>query len=298
MRAYWLVYISYATLSGLPINPLVISGGAHFESNRIDAANGTVIHWDDFSIEEGERLEFVLPEKESMVLNRVIGVVPSRLMGALDSNGRIVLVNPHGILIGKNGSINTNAFIASSLDVIDRVFIDSGQIAGRNISRGIIVNQGVIRSDTVCLAGFEIQNPGRIESKETALVGAQQCSIGLGPMGIRTKWNGQLNTQSSGFLEPFSNSSTVDFQNDFNVGFDGIQSRNMSMPTVIQNGKIVGSKVLCLADALEISGEIAGKEVFLGGDFEGKSEYWESAKVVRIDGRVNADGIKGGRVVA
>jgi large exoprotein involved in heme utilization and adhesion len=46
-------------------------------------------------------------------------------LGKIESNGRIYLINPNGIVIGKEGVINTASFFASSMDIPDDQFLNS-----------------------------------------------------------------------------------------------------------------------------------------------------------------------------
>ena len=82
-----------------------------------------IINWQDFSIAANERTQFVQPSSKSCVLNRVVGSELSSIFGSLDANGRVYLINQNGILIGKEGSVNTNGFLASALNISDQDFL-------------------------------------------------------------------------------------------------------------------------------------------------------------------------------
>ena len=77
-------------------------------------AENAVIDWQDFSVQLGELTRFVQPGANAAVLNRVLGGNPSQLLGSLQANGQIYLVNPNGILVGSQGSIDSQSFIASN----------------------------------------------------------------------------------------------------------------------------------------------------------------------------------------
>lgn len=252
------------SLAALPKGSVVISGKAEITPAKIEAEDRTVIHWSDFSIEEGERFEFSLPNSDSAVLNRVVEMVPSRLMGLLESNGRVILINPQGILVGKSGLINTGAFIASSLDLLDRTFVERGFLEGTSNARGSVINLGSIASREVCLAGFTVENEGKIEADRAALAGTTGIGMQLNPLKIQT-WDSQ----------------TIE-----------------NLPTLLQKGFILADDVLCLAGSIDMPGEIEGKEVRIGGDFRGGNEMWKNARIVRIDGSIRADGDQGGKVIA
>ncbi|MDP3715662.1 MAG: filamentous hemagglutinin N-terminal domain-containing protein, partial [Burkholderiales bacterium] len=83
-----------------PTAPHVAAGSASFQTSggtlTVTNAPGTIINWQSFSIGAGELTRFQQQSALSAVLNRVTGTDPSSILGALTSNGRVFLVNPHG----------------------------------------------------------------------------------------------------------------------------------------------------------------------------------------------------------
>ena len=73
-----------------------------------------IIEWQDFSIKKGKSVTFLQPSKTSATLNRVKGDFTSRIAGQITATGQVFLVNPNGILITKDGTINTQGFVAST----------------------------------------------------------------------------------------------------------------------------------------------------------------------------------------
>lgn len=110
-----------AFLFCLPTGPDVQIGRAEIEftngNMHVDATDQTTIHWDCFSIEEHEAVDFSLPGSDSLLINRVVGPDASQILGKMHSNGKIVLINPQGILFGQNSQINTQSLTASTLDL-------------------------------------------------------------------------------------------------------------------------------------------------------------------------------------
>ena len=53
-----------------------------------------IIDWRDFSISADHNVEFVQPDMESVILNRVYGGEPSKIYGGMSANGTVMLVNP------------------------------------------------------------------------------------------------------------------------------------------------------------------------------------------------------------
>ena len=86
----------------------VVSGAARFDRQpgRLTINQGSdrlIINWRDFSIAAGETTKFVQPSAHSAALNRVMSGNPSRIFGNLEANGKVFLINPNGVLVGKGG---------------------------------------------------------------------------------------------------------------------------------------------------------------------------------------------------
>ncbi|MGB5396892.1 MAG: filamentous hemagglutinin N-terminal domain-containing protein, partial [Gammaproteobacteria bacterium] len=104
-----------------PTGATVVNGSATFSqpnSSTLAITNspGAIINWQQFNIGANEVTRFIQQNASSAVLNRVTGLSPSEIFGALNSNGRVFLVNGNGIVFGPNATINTSGFIASTLN--------------------------------------------------------------------------------------------------------------------------------------------------------------------------------------
>ena len=84
---------------------------------------GSIINWQSFSIAPGELTRFVQQNASSSVLNRITGQNPSQILGALQSNGKVFLINPNGIVFGANSRVDVNGLVASSLNLTDADFL-------------------------------------------------------------------------------------------------------------------------------------------------------------------------------
>ena len=55
------------------------------------------MNWNTFNVGTGERAQFVQPNSSSTILNRVTGGLgPSQILGSIDANGRVFIVNRDG----------------------------------------------------------------------------------------------------------------------------------------------------------------------------------------------------------
>ncbi|MEZ0298983.1 MAG: MBG domain-containing protein [Candidatus Methylacidiphilales bacterium] len=136
-----------------------------------------VVNWRDFSIAKGETTTFVQPGRSSATLNRVTGGNASQIYGSLNANGRVYLVNPNGVVIGKTGRVNTGGgFTASSLDVTDAQFMNGKSMNFKGDSTAKVVNYGKIKATDgdITLIARQVENHGRI----TARNGRAQLAAG------------------------------------------------------------------------------------------------------------------------
>ncbi|RYG17752.1 MAG: filamentous hemagglutinin N-terminal domain-containing protein [Caulobacteraceae bacterium] len=94
-----------ATAQTLPTGGTVVGGAATVVTtgNTMTVNQSTrnvILNWNSFSIGSGSTVNFVQPDASSVALNRVLGADPSVIMGNLNSNGQVFLINPNGILFG------------------------------------------------------------------------------------------------------------------------------------------------------------------------------------------------------
>ncbi len=85
-----------------------------------------VLNWNTFNVSENAAVNFVQKNTNSVALNRVFSATPSKVLGNVSANGQIYLINPSGILFGKNAKINVGGLVASTLNVDTNTFINSG----------------------------------------------------------------------------------------------------------------------------------------------------------------------------
>ena len=82
-------------------SPTVVNGQATFDRSgnvyTITNTPGAIIQWQGFSVGAGEITRFLQQSASSAVLNRITGQEPSQILGALESNGRVFLINPNGV---------------------------------------------------------------------------------------------------------------------------------------------------------------------------------------------------------
>ena len=112
-----------------PTGAQVANGQAAFQTqgSKLTVTNtpGAIINWQSFSIDANQSTYFQQQSAASTVLNRVQVQNPglkSQIDGALGSNGRVFLINPNGIVFGAGSVIDTQGFVASTLNLNDADF--------------------------------------------------------------------------------------------------------------------------------------------------------------------------------
>lgn len=167
--------------------------------NILQGSDKAIVNWQSFNIGAGARVNVQQPSATSVLLNRVVGGQASAILGQLNANGRVVLVNPNGVFFGKDASVSATSFTASSLGLSDESFLSGEMRFEAQGAGGEVRNQGLIstRGGYVALLGATVNNEGRIETQGgAALLGAAQAiRVPLGGSGrIKLELTaGQLN---------------------------------------------------------------------------------------------------------
>ncbi len=73
---------------------------------RINVSQNTFIDWHSFNINAGETTTFSQPNSHSVVWNKISSGNPSQILGNLNANGFVVLMNQNGFYFGKDSVIN------------------------------------------------------------------------------------------------------------------------------------------------------------------------------------------------
>ena len=87
-----------------------------------------ILQWNSFNIGANEKTQFIQPNNQSVVLNRVIPLQgglqeASQIYGSLTSNGQIILINGAGIHFGPGSTVNVGGLIASTADMSNANFL-------------------------------------------------------------------------------------------------------------------------------------------------------------------------------
>ncbi|CAH2032634.1 two-partner secretion domain-containing protein [Trichlorobacter ammonificans] len=307
---------SAGTVYALPTSPTVVSGTAGIVSSggtmTITNSANAIINWQGFSIGQGETARFIQPSALSAVLNRVTGGDPSKILGALQSNGKVLLINPNGILFGPNSRVDVNGLIASTLTITNEDFLagrmkfSAGPTAGKVENRGSIAtpsgggvyliapaveNSGVITApngDVLLAAGKEVLLVDR-RSPEIAVVvtapAGESLNLGtivadagrIGMYGSVVRQKGRIS----------ANSAVQDAQGRIFLKSSGETTvASGSVTSADGSGTASGGKVIVWSDgATVVDGTISakgGEQGGNGGFVETSGTYLKVADTARI----------------
>ena len=156
-----------------PEGGAVVAGGATISSAGAtttiqQSTDRAVIHWQGFSIAPGETTSFVQPAASSVVLNRVTSGNASQLMGTLQANGQVYLLNPNGIFIGNGAVIDVGSFLATTHHTDEDAFMRGGELTFTGPSTAGIRNEGKVRANggDVYLLARKVENEGEIVAED------------------------------------------------------------------------------------------------------------------------------------
>lgn len=143
-----------------------------------------IIDWQKFGIGAGESVRFLQPSQMSVILNRVVGQDPSKILGQLSANGNVFLINPNGILFGPNSVVNVGGLVASTLQISNEDFLSGNYRFSQDASKALasVINQGKI---TITDGGYAllvapmVSNEGVIVANlgSVSMLGTQRATL-------------------------------------------------------------------------------------------------------------------------
>ena len=140
------------------------------------ATQKIAINWSGFDIASTETVNFIQPDASSIALNRVLGLNPTSILGNLNANGQVFVLNPNGILFGSTAQVNVGGLVASTLSLSDADFMAGNYGFNNSGSAGSVINQGAltaVQGGYIALLAPEVRNEGIITATlGTALLGA------------------------------------------------------------------------------------------------------------------------------
>ena len=171
-----------------PLDGKITSGSGKISqsgsnSTILQNSQRMAVDWSSFSIRPNETVNFIQPNAQAIALNRVTGREASSILGRINANGNVFILNPNGVLFGAGAQVSVGGLLASTLNMGNADF-EAGQFRLTGTSTAGIVNQGSITVSSggkVALVGATVSNAGLINAPEgsVALVAANGVHLAL-----------------------------------------------------------------------------------------------------------------------
>ena len=144
-----------------PEGGVVVGGNAQISAagnvtTISQTSDRVAIDWSSFDISKNETVTFAQPGVNSAALNRVIGNTASQLLGNLNANGHIYIVNPNGVNIGSSATMNVGGLVVTTANITPAIFMTAPQLSADIVIAGSIQltsnNAGIVVSGKITAA--------------------------------------------------------------------------------------------------------------------------------------------------
>ena len=295
----------------LPTGYQSVSGNIEFNQtantlNVSTGANNSIANYQSFNVGQNATVNFNLPSSQSAILNRVTGGIGSEIFGSINSNGKVFLVNPSGILFGSTAQVNVGSLVTSTLNINNQDFLNKNYnfTQNGNTPAGIVNNGSLVAHDgSVVLLGGAIQNTGNIQASN----GSIQMAVGKSAtitmedgVNVDIQINEALEDKVNGVQSAISNSGSlsanvIKAQASLNNAIydQAINNSGLIEATgLINNGgviELIGQSTDKTANVINTGNLIANNEAGKGGTIKVLGD-----NIGILSGKIEASGKTGG----
>lgn len=320
-------------VAGVVAGDLAVKDLSSTHTQYTHTANVNIVDFYKFGVEKGHQLDVVMPDA-GRALYRVIGDSRSEIMGTLNSNGSLFLINQNGILFGHGAEVNVGNIVASSLDISNDDFIKGKYNFAVGSIVGNVENYGVIKAKNegyIVLLGKTVDNSGTLVASNGSVVlgSAQQATLDFFGNGlVKTKLSGgalEATIKNSGSI--YADGGFVQMATNARASAINISGIVEANQLVERNGvirleggdnakvevsgrliakglnttggtiEVTGEQVALMNGAvLDASGDKGGGKVLVGGDYQGKNDAVYNARTTYVasGATIKADAIQEG----
>lgn len=178
-----------------PAGGTVVGGSGTIQQSGLDTTvtqttDRMAIDWESFNVAADERVAFVQPDVSAIALNRILDASGSQILGRIDANGQVILMNPNGVFFGANATVNVGGLVATGLSINTSDFMN-GDLLLQAVegTAGTVINRGLINAATggnVALIGKQVTNSGLISAQlgHVALASGSQAVVTFDDQGL------------------------------------------------------------------------------------------------------------------
>ena len=125
-------------------------------------ALNNVINWQDYSVKQGELVQYDGGAKTNNYLNIVTGANTSNINGKIEGGNNVYIVNPNGVIFGKSAEVNAGNLYVSTQDTgtLNRAAFEASGTSPLDTTAALkadVVNMGKINATNVEVHGSHIR---------------------------------------------------------------------------------------------------------------------------------------------
>lgn len=313
------VFADTNEIAGVVAGDLTINNISSTHTQYIHTANVNIVDFYKFGVMKGNQLDVIMPDA-GRALYRVIGNSSSEIMGTLNTNGSLFLINQNGILFGNGAEVNVGNIVASTLNISNEAFLNGTYQFNAGSIIGNIENRGVIKAKNegyIVLLGNTVDNSGTlVASNGSVVLGSAQAAtldfFGNGLVNVKLSGDAlEASVKNSGAI--YADGGLVQMATNARsaaINISGIVEANQLVNrdgvirleggdnakvqvsgTLIAKGEnttggtieVTGEQVALMSGALlDASGDTGGGTVLVGGDYQGKNGTVYNARTTYI----------------
>ncbi|WP_080404791.1 MBG domain-containing protein [Burkholderia ubonensis] len=287
----------------------ISQAGSHMQIDQ--GSPNAALNWNTFNIGRDASVTFNQPSAQSIALNRVASANPSQIYGALNANGKLILINPNGVVFGQGAQVNAAALIATTKDLSDADFM-RGNYRFAGGGTGIVQNNGTIVASpdgSVLLMADKVINTGNVLVRGGTVGLLSGSDLQASPDWRAASISAGPTVQATDVV--VDNSGRIDVSDaqggsiTLNGGRSGITQSSGQLVAIGNRGRggeirALGYNVGLLSGSqTDASGTLGGGEVLVGGNWQGSGTephaagtYMDPNAVIKANALTQGDGGK------
>jgi fibronectin-binding autotransporter adhesin len=288
--------VAVPQISAAQINPTVTHGAATITQapgkTVIDqTTNRAAINWQQFGVRAGEEVRINQPGVGSVSLQTVTGNSISRIDGNLSSNGRVIISNPNGTLVGREGFIGAPGVLITTGRVDPNALMDTGNVRIDRTTTGKIIVDGTIKAARggLTLVGQDVstgpQSQIQVTGGSVNIAGAKAATVNFDGDKLISF---QVTPETAASINP-DGTMSQQAARDAVSGVVNLQGHIVSNSVTAQDGTVI------FGSAVSTGIRITGDTVIQTGSITAPSQTVQiGGNDIKVSGRIDASGDRAG----